>query len=70
MSVGVAIFLNSSVFGSQRSDSNLPASKLPTLLPDPAMISTLPVYSSAAWTALTRMFAGTGRIDQCPLRRL
>jgi hypothetical protein len=36
------------------------------LLPLPAMISTLPVLSNAAWIALTRKPAGTGSCAQWP----
>ena len=55
-----------SVSGSQMIVRNLPASNCLRSLPDPAMISTLPVRSSAAWIALTRMSSGTLSIDQCP----
>ena len=66
MSDGVWIFLNSSVFGSQSSVSNLPASNCWRSLPEPAISSTLPVRSSAAWIALTCMSSGTSSIDQWP----
>ncbi len=70
MSLGVWTFLKVSVSGSQRIVRNLPASNCLRSLPDPAMISTLPVRSSAAWIALTRMSSGTLSIDQCPERSL
>jgi hypothetical protein len=70
MSLGVWIRLNSSVSGSHRIVLNLPASNCLRSLPDPATISTLPVRSSAAWSALTRMSSGTDSIDQCPARSL
>jgi hypothetical protein len=37
------------------------------LLPDPAMMSTLPVRSSAAWIAWTWYFAGNETMSQRPL---
>ena len=69
MSLGVSMRLNLSVAGSHRIVWNLPASNCLSL-PDPATIRTLPVRSSAAWIALTRIFSGTDRIDQWPLRSL
>ena len=70
MSDGVFTRSNVSVFGSQRTVLNEPASKLLRSLPEPAMIRTLPVRSSAAWMAFTRMSSGTSRVDHCPCSAL
>ena len=40
------------------------------LLPDPAMIRTLPVFSITACTALICLSLGMLRLTQCPYERL
>jgi hypothetical protein len=64
--VGVGTSVNRLATGSNSAVRNVPASNASRLLPLPAMISTLPVFSSAAWIALTRNFGGTGTRAQRP----
>lgn len=68
-STGVGIFLKVFAAGSHRMVSKVPASKFFWLLPEPAISSTLPVCSRAAWMALIRYRSGTSTSAQEPNRR-
>lgn len=69
-SSGVGTFLKLLSFGFHSTVSKEPASNFSCLLPDPAMIRTLPVCSRAAWIAFVRYLAGMSTVSQAPYLRM
>jgi hypothetical protein len=55
---GVWIIFSFMVTGSSSMVLNVPALNMAWLLPDPAMISTSPLWSRVEWMPLTRYLAG------------